>query len=304
MSLVVTVCIATYRRMDRLDGLLDDLYKQTRRPDEVVIVDNDPLGSARAVVDAHCRRADPLTLVYDIQPETNISLTRNRCIAHAHGNWLAFIDDDERAPAQWLDRLLSTASQFQADVVLAPVVPVLPADAPDWIRRGTFYDGPRMKTGTTVPANVMRIGNALLSRACLDREPVAFDPVYGLTGGEDGDLLMRLANRGAHVVWCDEAAATEPVTPERLHARWLLARALRGGQDYAKHFLRGRMGDPGGLARLAFFGRAALQMAVAAMLALVLLPAGRHRAVHWLGRAFANFGKLSVLWGWHYQEYA
>ena len=44
----VSVCIATYRRPERLAILLDDLRQQQRLPDQVVIVDNDQAGSARA----------------------------------------------------------------------------------------------------------------------------------------------------------------------------------------------------------------------------------------------------------------
>ena len=40
------------------------------------------------------------------------------------------------------------------------------------------------------------------------------------------------------------------------------------------------------------------------LLALLLLPAGRHRAATWLVKAATNIGKLTVLAGWRYNEYA
>jgi succinoglycan biosynthesis protein ExoM len=52
------------------------------------------------------------------------------------------------------------------------------------------------------------------------------------------------------------------------------------------------------------FGRALLQLIAAAGLAIVLLPLGRHHAAHWLTKASANVGKLSIFLGWHYREYA
>jgi len=305
-GVAVTVCIATYRRAERLAALLDDLQAQTRPPEQIVVVDNDPAGSARAAVEAHRLRPGAPPLAYDIQPEKSISLTRNRCVAHARGDWLAFLDDDERVVPHWLGDMLETAARCRADGVLGPVVPVLPGDAPAWIRRGRFYDGPRLATGARVPDNLMRIGNALIDGARLRREDPVFDPAYGLTGGEDGDLLLRLVRGGALIVWCDSALATEPVEPARLNARWILMRALRGGQDYARHFRKGRLagGPPSPARRAAFNLRALAQMAAAALLALAALPLGRHRALAWLARACANYGKLSVLWGRHYREYA
>jgi len=304
MSTDISVCIATFRRLDRLDALLGDLLAQQCLPGEIVVVDNDAQGSARAVVARHQATQSACPLIYEIQPEKNISLTRNRTVALASGRWLAFIDDDERAPPDWLSGLQAAAVEHRADGVLGPVVPMLPDNAPAWIRRGRFYDWARMPTGTEVPANQLRFGNLMLKADLLaDLAPV-FDPRLGLTGGEDGDLLMRLAKNGARMVWNDEAIVTEPVEASRLNLRWILRRALRGGQDFARHFLAGRLQTPTLSKRLIFFARALFQLLTAGLLSLATLPAGRHHSAYWLGRACANFGKLSVLWGWHYTEYA
>jgi succinoglycan biosynthesis protein ExoM len=299
----ISLCIATHRRPQRLAALLQDLVGQQRLPNEVVVVDNDPVGSARAVVERQRETGAPFPIHYDIQPQKNISLTRNRTVAMASGEWLAFIDDDERAPAAWLGQLAEAAERFGADGVLGPVEPVVPAVAPAWIRRGSFYSWARMRTGTVVPANKLRFGNVLLSAALLRDSPAPFDPHYGQTGGEDGDLLARLVQCGACIVWCDEAVVHEPVEAARLTLRWLLLRALRGGQDFARHRLAGRLGVMTALGRVSLFLRALLQTALAAALALLSWPAGRHRAAYWLLKASANLGKMSIFLGWHYREY-
>ncbi|WP_424812484.1 glycosyltransferase family 2 protein [Roseococcus sp. YIM B11640] len=301
----LSVCIATYRRPVLLDALLGDLAVQLRRPQQIVVVDNDAAGSAAEVVENWRGRLEGIDVVYAVQPVKNIAITRNRAVELAQGEWIAFIDDDERAPPSWLASLEETVVRHAADGVLAPVLAVLPPDAPDWIRHGRFHDRRRMPTGTVVPSDEMRIGNALLAAAAVRRLVPVFDPAYGLTGGEDGDMLLRLVQGGARLVWCDEAAVTEPVPGTRLQMGWILRRAMRGGQDHARHFRAGRYGGPPGAARrLIFFARAAVQMVVSAGLALLTWPTGRHRGVRWLGRAWANFGKLSVLTGWHYREYA
>lgn len=300
----ISVCIATYRRLDRLDALLGDLCRQLLMPAEVIVVDNDAEASARAVVEKYRNDRPPFALFYDVQPVKNISLTRNRTVELAGGEWLAFIDDDERAPPRWLALLLAAAQRHGADGVLAPVEPQLPADAPSWIRRGGFYDWPRLPSGTPVPLNHLRFGNVLLAADRLRSQRPPFDPAYGITGGEDGDLLMRLVAAGGRLVWCDEGIVREPVEAQRMRLSWILRRALRGGQDYARHFNAGRMGRPTLARRLLFFARASLQMLAAFVLMLLTLPLGLHHAAHWLARAWANFGKLSVLWGWHYREYA
>jgi succinoglycan biosynthesis protein ExoM len=299
----ISLCIATHRRPERLNALLGDIVEQQHLPGEVVVVDNDPAGSARAVIEQRRDLGTPFPIRYDIQPQKNISLTRNRTVALAHGDWIAFIDDDERAPATWLKRLAETVTEHGADGVLGPVEPVLPPGAPAWIRRGAFYDWARMPTGTVIPVNKLRFGNVLLHGALLRDTHAPFDPAYGETGGEDGDLLGRLVQRGACLVWCDDAIVREPVEPARLSLRWLLLRALRGGQDFARHRLRGRFGPVTGAGRVRLFVRALLQSALAAGLALLAWPGGRHRAAYWLLKASANLGKVSVFLGWHYREY-
>jgi succinoglycan biosynthesis protein ExoM len=299
----VSVCIATYRRNERLRSVLDDMVRQSRLPDQIVVVDNDVAGGARAVIEQLRASGAPFALVYDIQPERNIALTRNRTVMLADGDWLAFIDDDERAPESWLAQLLEACAHYGADGVLAPVEPQLPAEAPHWIRRGRFYDFPRLGSGEVVPLNRMRFGNVLLRGAALRLEPGPFDPSYGLATGEDGDLLVRLARKGSRIVWCDEAIVWEPIEPGRLSLRWLMMRALSGGQEFARQTVKGKYGPIKWNGRAAFFCRALLQLLTAALLALLSWPAGRHRAARWLITAWANLGKLSVFWGWRYRAY-
>jgi succinoglycan biosynthesis protein ExoM len=302
-AMSISVCIATYRRQDRLEALLLDLARQRRLPDEVVVVDNDAEGSARSVIE-RCRQVPlPFPIQYDIQPQKNISLTRNRTVELSRHEWLAFVDDDERAPELWLQQLTEAARDYSADGVLGPVDPVVPEDAPGWIRRGRFYDFPRMPTGSVVPPNRLRFGNLILRASSVKSMPVIFDPAYGLTGGEDGDLLSRMTLRGARIVWCDEALVNEPIEKSRLNLKWLLRRSLRGGQDFARHSLSGRYGQRiAGRSRL--FVRALVQLVLAAAIAVITLPLGRHHSAHWLTRASANIGKLSIFLGWHYREYA
>ncbi len=302
-SATVGVCIPTFRRNSRLRALLDDLARQDHPPDQVIVVDNDAAGAARAVVD-ECRGArPPFSIDYDVQPVPNISLTRNRTVQLAHTEWLAFIDDDERAPPDWIRRLLQAAGDHRADVILSPVLPQVPPTAPSWIRRGRFYDFPHQPEGAPVPTNCMRFGNVLLHAALLQGEPVPFDPRFGLTAGEDIDLLARLARKGARIIWTETAPVFEPIEEKRLALRWLLRRALGGGQGFARYAVAGGFGPLGPLGRFGFYLRALVQMMAAFALTVLALPFGRHHAAQWLIKATANAGKFSALWGARHEIY-
>lgn len=302
-GLRVSVCLATFRRNERLRAVLEDLAQQERLPDQVVVVDNDPAGGARSIVEQYRASGAPFRVDYDVQPKPNIAITRNRTVELASGDWIAFIDDDERAPREWLRELLHAVEIFRADGVLAPVEPQVPSSAPVWIRRGRFYDFPHQPEGAEVPLNCMRFGNVLLRADRLRAEAGPFDPRYGLMAGEDTDLLMRLARKGAKIVWSERAPVFEPVEPQRLSLRYLALRALSGGQGFARYTLSGSFRAISWLGRGLFILQALLQLIVAATLSLVSLPFGRHHAAAWFIKASANFGKLSVLWGWRYRAY-
>jgi len=299
----ISVCIATYRRPDRLHQVLVDMTQQSLTPDQVVVVDNDASASARPVVEQCRAMGTPFTLDYDVQPEPSIATTRNRTVQLASGDWLAFIDDDERAPKDWLQKLVNAADTFQADGVLAPVEPQVPDTAPTWIRRGRFYDFPHQADGAVMPLNRMRFGNVLLGAQRVRALPGPFDSTLGLAAGEDVDMLVRLAHSGARIVWYDQAPVFEPVEAHRLSLRWLLLRALSGGQGFARYTIKGGFGPINRLATCVFFIRAGGQLVMALCLTVIALPFGRHRAAAWLIKASANIGKLTILIGWRYEAY-
>lgn len=304
MAVKISVCIPTHRRNEQLRALLQDLRDQQLQPFDVVVVDNDAAGGARHVVDAFRDAGCPFQLTYAVQPERSIPLTRNMTVHLATGEWLAFVDDDERAPADWLRMLLDCALANAADGVLAPVEPRVPESAPAWIRRGNFYDWPRVPTGTVVPRKHLRYGNLMLRAAPVHRLPGPFDPRFALSAGEDVDMLVRFIQQGAKLVWCDEAAVWEPVEARRLSLRWLLMRGYSGGQSFARIKLDGTLGKISPVMRVLLPFQWTLQLIASLLAAAVVLPLGRHRAVAWLIKAWANVGKLSELTGSRYSPYA
>jgi succinoglycan biosynthesis protein ExoM len=299
----VSVCLATFRRNERLRAVLQDLAQQKFQPSQVVVVDNDPAGGARSIVEEYRAGGVPFRVDYDVQPEPNIAITRNRTVQLATCEWVAFIDDDERAPQEWLHELMQAAAKFGADAVLGAVEPQVPADAPSWIRRGRFYDFPHQPEGADVPLNCMRFGNVVLRGDRLRAEPGPFDPSHALKAGEDADLLVRMVHNGAKVVWTEKAPVYEEIEPKRLSLKFLALRALSGGQGFARYTLGGGYRSVGLFDRCGFVLKALSQLITAALLALMTLPFGRHHAAGWFIKACANYGKVSVLWGGEYHPY-
>lgn len=227
-----SIVIPSYRRPEPLARAIASCIAQqgVAGSFEIVVVDNDAAGSARAVV-AAMAKTSAVSIRYVGESRPGISHARNSGVANAAGHYLAFLDDDEEADPGWLAAFLATIRRCGADAVIGPVYPRFPAGAPaiDTYRRQVFTRDANLPTGTAL-ARWSGIGNTLLDkeRCFLTDQP--FDPRLGLAGGEDTVFLRQLFRRGGKIVWCAEAAAWETVAVDKLASRFLLRRAFRGGQ--------------------------------------------------------------------------
>lgn len=300
----ISICVCTYKRPQQLQNLVAALARQELGSlrVEIVVADNDPAGSAQAVL-RELAATSPLPIVSRHVTTPNISLARNATVHAAQGEWVAFVDDDEEPVPNWLAALTATQRSYRADAVFGPVWPRYDPAIPEWIQTGGFFDRQQYPTGTHIDARDARTGNALVRRKLLLDIPGPFDPAYGRTGGEDTVLFAQLAELGTIMVWCDEATVSEYVPATRATLRWLLQRSYRGGQSYIQSELRVLAGGAK-WRRAGYLGaKAIVQMGVAALLALVYAPFARPRALKWLRTAVAQVGKLTSLVGHRYQEY-
>src|SRR5262245_57419920 len=228
----ICVCICTYRRPAFLTALLHALADQetaARFTYSVVVVDNDRARSAEAVVRDFAASA-ALAVNYSVEPRQNIALARNRAIEDAHGEFVAFIDDDECPQPRWLLTLYTTCRTYDADGVLGPVRPRFAEPPPAWIVDGKFYERPTYPTGLVIDWRKGRTGNVLFRRGVFTPGVAPFRAEF--LSGEDQDFFRRMIAQGRVFVWCNEAAVHEVVPPARWKRTFMVKRALlRGGMS-------------------------------------------------------------------------
>lgn len=295
----VAVCVATCRRPQGVARLLESLAALELAPGEadlvVVVVDNDGEGSARAPV----REARlPFPLLYAVEPERNIALARNRGVALAlerGADWIAFVDDDEVVPPRWIGEMLLARTEYRADVVMGRVVHDFPPGTPRWLAHPRFFGGDTRRSGARLP--VANTNNVLVAAHLLQVPGGPFDPRFGITGGSDSHLFMRLNHEGARIVYAGEAVAQETIPESRAHTGWVLRRAFRVGNTAMLCERALPAGRPG--LRLL---KASMRLGYgAATLPLAVL--GRARLMHSLWNVAYGFGAAAGLLGIRYQEY-
>ena len=236
-DLTLTVAILTFRRPAELAECLSRvadhvlttrgaLRNHSLRP-TILVVDNDPEGSARHVVEATAVHSG-FTLSYVIEPTPGIAAARNRAVLESdRSDLLVFIDDDERPTESWLLPLITTWQQTGAAAVMGRVVSVFDSPLSPWVEAGQFFRRRRMPTGTEI--EVGAAGNLLLDLLQVHRLGVRFDTRLGLGAGEDSLFTMQLVRSGGRMVWCDESVATDHVPSDRMTRRWVLDRARSHG---------------------------------------------------------------------------
>ncbi len=99
-----TVISTVLNEGEAIRRLMDSLVAQTRRPDEVVIVDGGSRDNTVAVLGEY---ADRLPLRVIVEPGANISRGRNVAIAAATGDVIASVDAGVWLEPAWLETLLA-----------------------------------------------------------------------------------------------------------------------------------------------------------------------------------------------------
>lgn len=299
----IAVCIITYRRPRGLRAALESLARQDLAAAgvdlRVVVVDNDPEGSAAAIVDA-MRPEMPWPLVYAVESRRGIPFARNRCVALARpdAEWIAFIDDDEVTAPGWLAELVRVQREHDADIVTGPVVARFDGEVPGWARRGGFFDRHRFATGTL--RDRAFTNNVLFRAQVFDDVKPNFDERMVMTGGSDAHFSRRASRGGFTIIYANEAEVFETFPVSRMTARWVFQRAYRIGTTNA--FIERDMNGTFVAVRRVV-PRALLRLLGGTCLALVGWVAGAHQAVRGLREVCNGAGLVVGLLGGRYDEY-
>lgn len=228
----VAVIVPTLRRPESLERALRSLFAQTGvgdRVSEIVVVDNDPAGSAEGGVEG-LRKVAPWPLIYVHAPRPGVATARNAGLTATRAPLIAFLDDDEAASPGWLAALLKAQAATGADAVFGPITGRAP-EATDWLKpyleRFFGREGPDRTGLIDTPYGC---GNSLMVRATALPGPAPFDAASDQAGGEDDALFAALQARGGRFGWAADAWVEEFAPAHRATLGYALARAFAYGQ--------------------------------------------------------------------------
>lgn len=209
---LISVAICTRNRAHSLPATLDSLLIQTYTNIEILVIDN---GSSTDATE-RLIHADYPGIRYIFEDRSGLNNARNRAMAEARGEIVAFIDDDARADPDWVAALVPLFDDPKVMCATGLVVPAaLDTPGQDLFERYGYSKGfyrfvfrldcpPPHCPGFPYKGYLGTGCNCALRRNALTLVG-AFDPRLDMgtpvPGGGDHDMFARIIRAGFHLVY-------------------------------------------------------------------------------------------------------
>jgi glycosyltransferase involved in cell wall biosynthesis len=235
-NIAISIVICTQNRADLLADLLQTLCEQDLSTAcyEIIVVDNDSKDRTRLVAEDYCRKYDYVR--YCIELQHGLSYARNRGWLEAKGEYVGYVDDDCKLPAQWLTVAKEIIDQIAPAIFGGPTYPFYNSQKPYWWKDdyGTLEhsQSPRL-----LNQSEFLIGCNFFVRRSVLKDMCGFDIRLGMYDqklgyGEESELQRRLrATMTDEIVYYDpKLFVYHLVRPEQMSLRWNLNSRFVGGR--------------------------------------------------------------------------
>ena len=230
----ITVILCTYNRYQSLAKALDSVALSQLEPAttwEVLVVDNNSNDRTREVTEGFCRRY-PARFRYLFEGQPGKSHALNAGIRAAHGDVLAFMDDDVTVDSGWLQNLTAPLMRGTWTGSGGKVLPERNVDFPDWVSLDNrFTVGPLVMFdlgSNAAPLKEAPFGTNMAFQRKLFEKYGDFRTDLGPQPGseirgEDSEFVSRLFVAGEPLAYEPSAIVYHAVPESRLTKQYFLA---------------------------------------------------------------------------------
>lgn len=262
----ISVVVCTFNRCVSLQDTLESLMRQALPSGltlEIIVVDNNSTDRTAAVVALAAERS-PWPLRYVLETTQGLSVARNTGIAAAHGNIVAFTDDDVIPEPSWVRALSKAFIEHHGDCVGGKILPLWLQPPPTWLASAGpsshLWDilalldrGSEVRVAGARQWNLLYGANMAFRKSLFD-EVGTFRTDLGPRGadcsrGDDTDMLMRLLRTSKRVVYTPHAVVRHKVPPQRLRLSYLRRWQFGSGRSNTRLTTAAPQGIPRWLVR-------------------------------------------------------
>jgi GT2 family glycosyltransferase len=239
-SLSVVICAYTTQRWADLCRAVDSVLSQDGATPELILV----IDHCHELYLRACNRfrTDERVAVRRNTEEPGLSGARNTGVGAAHGDVIAFIDDDADAEPGWARALMHHYQDRRVAGVGGYAVPIWPERRPAWMPQE--FDWVVGCSYTGQPTHLAPVRNPIGCNMSLRRS--VLDVVGGFrsevgrigstpVGGEETELCIRIgSNRSSNQILFDpEMRVRHHISPDRATLRYFLRRCHHEGLSKA-----------------------------------------------------------------------
>jgi glycosyltransferase involved in cell wall biosynthesis len=249
----ISIAICTWNRCELLGQTLENLANVVAacgRPVDVVVVNNKCTDATSQVIAGF---HDRLRIVELHEPTPGLSHARNRALSALKSDFVAWIDDDVRVDADWLNVLLEGIAKYPDAAAFGGLIEPWFAFPPDPDFLASF---PFLANGfcglnhgdeerELAPGEWLYGANMVYSSRFTGG--LRFDPNLGTVqgsgaGGEETMYQQAILDRGGRTVWLPGMKVKHFVEPSRMTLSYLTRYAYDRGRTYMR--LRPRIEEP------------------------------------------------------------
>jgi glycosyltransferase involved in cell wall biosynthesis len=237
---LISIVVPTYNRCEMLRGALESFLRQRTGgvfSYEVIVVDNGSTDDTKRVFDelAAANYNVNLRYVYEATPTHPDAL--NRGVTESKGRWIAFFDDDQFAPADWLWHLFHAAMETGSKIVGGPIsldlseeeLALLGPVCRKVLREYKPYVSMQRYDGVNLPGS----GNMMVAREVFDK--IGYFDNSIVTGACDRDFGARARLTGYDIWYNPRATGRHRISRNRLSPAYLRWEQLKGGTQTASY---------------------------------------------------------------------
>ncbi|MSE04390.1 glycosyltransferase [Lactobacillus salivarius] len=111
----VSIGVPVYNVDKYLDECLDSIMKQTFKDFEVILVDDGSTDDSFKICQKYVMKDKRFKLIH--QENKGLAGARNTCLKYMTGDFVTWIDSDDKVVPNYLERLLEVQKETQADIV-------------------------------------------------------------------------------------------------------------------------------------------------------------------------------------------
>lgn len=294
----VVIGVATYGRSEYLKFCLESLKNLTLPENylvEFILVDNNPEPQTELIISAF---KFPFAVHYFHEGERGIVHARNRILDEAtslKADYLAFLDDDEMADANWLAESMNSLSE-NSQIVTGPCL-YLFEQPKKWLPHSRIFSSKNLDSGEYIGTASTR--NVVFDMKLIYDQKLRFEEKLNWVGGSDTYFFIQARQAGYRTHWNNRMPVMERIPGSRSTINWILKRNLRFGSGRV-HRLRLQKSKLFVVVREFFVG---LWFILKGLLEALLLFWLDHHFLRGIERSTRGIGIFYALLGFRFDEY-